>query len=83
MQLICRMGLIFYWIRARIQSLHGNECKLMCCLGEGVVEMSFSLSFKFLLTVYSSWPLQEELYLDNVSLLLQQMGRKVNELISL
>lgn len=45
--------------------------------------MSFSLSFKFLLTVYSSWPLQEELYLDNVSLLLQQMGRKVNELISL
>lgn len=46
------------------------------------MEISFFLSFVVLL-VYSSRPLQEELYLDNVSLLLQQMSHKVNELISL
>lgn len=47
------------------------------------MEISFFLSFVVLLAVYSSQPLQEELYLDNVSLLLQQMSHKVNELISL
>lgn len=47
------------------------------------MEISFFLSFVVLLAVYSSRPLQEELYLDNVSLLLQQMSHKVNELISL
>lgn len=47
------------------------------------MEISFSLSFKILSTVCPSWPLQEEEYLHNGSLLLQQMGCKVNVLISL
>lgn len=52
-------------------------------LMEGLMQFSFFLSFKILSTVYPSWALQEELYLDNVSVLLQQMGHKVNVIISL
>lgn len=74
---------MFCRIRDRVLSLCRNEDKLISCLWAGLMEMSFSRSFKILLALHPSWPLQEELCLQNVSLLLQQMDCKVNVVISI